>query len=1246
MRLLLFLGLAVFGGTASSLQGRIDAIPGGGSGTLAVAGVEVLETTLVITEQRHVRLVGPGTIQGPEGNSTEWKLIRANDASLTLEDVTILGRGTTRGCVELVSGASLELTGSSTIRGCTNTNDGGAISAARSSIKLLSRSVVAESATNANGGCFALDDQSTLDVGANAAVVGCHADGNGGGAALGVDSMMLLRDDAQIERNSASGMGGAVSLRRASLRVFDRAQIANNHAEVYAGGVDVQLYSRLLLQDESRLVRNSAGDWGGGAYAWGQSGIECRNSTLVANNTAHEGGGLFIAEYDVSYDESTTYLWLYDQTLVTNNHAALSGGGIKLRGWSSDLLMNDTAAVTNNIAKNGHGGGIECVGGSIVMTGRSVISYNRAVDGGAISILSDASISTSETTELVGNHALGGGGGLAISDSWASLMGTVRENQAYKGGGLFIWKGLVGFGGLLVGNHAETNAGGAGLDSSTTFTFEGTGAAVVDNSASGDGGGVVLLDPASSLLGTGRFLGNLAERSGGCLMVAALAVLNASGYEFRDCQAGDKGGAILVEKSAKVAFDDAVVVNASARSGAAIAVDVGAVVSVDTSVIRDCEATDFGGCTYAEDGAKVDFRSTTVNASAATDGGAFYSAGADVTTKSCIFDGTTAWRNGGVFFARDGASVSTLNDDFRRSAAAGGGGAILFFDHTTMERPAMFEAALRSSSSRVDGVQATYGPLIATPVARIIASHDPNVLEVGGSKTNLIAPLEVRAYDFFSQLVKTAATSVDIRSDSPVSDVFDLDGVTKVDFDGGIASTRTLRIADRPNATVRLVLSTGDLESRVSIRLRLCAPGEVVASDEVTCTPCEAHTYYDGETCRPCGGGMVCRAALEDRLIETVALQRGYWRANLLTSTIEKCHTSENCPAGRGAGNTLCSAHASGVLCNECDRGFYLGPSHKCQPCRQAWPALALVAFLGSAVALFELRTQRDHVVASPHDNGGFLGTPGRKSMIRPDITNLMNSQTRPGIASLMNSAKAAWWGKAMLFLWLSLQTIGIFVENEEIGLKQPFGDLVGILTKLTDFGDATKCIEFMDYFGNMFLNSMLPIFIGGALAIAAGIRCAFAYHAGSSTATRAARNRIVTQHMQASIYTVLLLHTPVCVNLSNFFDCDGPFESGDGGDKVYLLHTNYKVQCNSMEYRKWLPYVVVMFLFYVVVSAEIKLQFRSFVGLHFLFSDSRVVCVLEVVIILVETKNFYTFFLFLVFGFSDFFFFISFQNN
>ena len=38
--------------------------------------------------------------------------------------------------------------------------------------------------------------------------------------------------------------------------------------------------------------------------------------------------------------------------------------------------------------------------------------------------------------------------------------------------------------------------------------------------------------------------------------------------------------------------------------------------------------------------------------------------------------------------------------------------------------------------------------------------------------------------------------------------------------------------------------------------------------------------------------------------------------------------------------------------------------------------------------------------------------------------------------------------------------------------------------------------------------------------------------------------------------------------------------------------------------------------------SAEIKFTFRSFVGLHFLFSDSRVVRS-KVVIILVETKKF-----------------------
>ena len=76
--------------------------------------------------------------------------------------------------------------------------------------------------------------------------------------------------------------------------------------------------------------------------------------------------------------------------------------------------------------------------------------------------------------------------------------------------------------------------------------------------------------------------------------------------------------------------------------------------------------------------------------------------------------------------------------------------------------------------------------------------------------------------------------------------------------------------------------------------------------------------------------------------------------------------------------------------------------------------------------------------------------------------------------------------------------------------------------------------------------------------------------------------------------------------------------------------------------------------------SAEIKFTFRSFVGLHFVFSDRRVVR--SKLIILVQTnKNLEIFWIFLhllfylfdfsgfrVFGFSDFFFphRISFRNN
>lgn len=469
MRLLVFFSLAWWPlttvGSAAGLQAIIDALETGGSVTISISNLQVLEAPLVITSKRHLRLVGNGTLQGPDDmpRATQWTLVRVEDGKLTIEEeVTVFGRGTARGCVEVASGSTLELFGASKISGCSSAHAGAAIFATgRSTIKLLGRSVIAQSDSEADGGCVAADDESTIQVGETATIAECRAVGNGGGVALRQGSTMIMRDDTQLRHNTAA-LGGAVSLRYARLELFDRAQLLENQANVNGGGVDVQQYSELVLHDDATVVQNHCANWGGGVHAWIQSHIRCRTSSSIINNTAREGGGVFIAEYDVTFAESSTSLTLYDRATVAHNEAT-SGGGVYMRGWSTDLLATDTATILRNSATAGSGGGIYSNGGEIAVVGRVVIGYNSATSGGGIfSTTEGGTINMAKNTKIVGNRAFGAGGGVQATSCVGAFLGTILNNQAYKGGGMFFLSSRVELSGLIAANYAETRAGGVG----------------------------------------------------------------------------------------------------------------------------------------------------------------------------------------------------------------------------------------------------------------------------------------------------------------------------------------------------------------------------------------------------------------------------------------------------------------------------------------------------------------------------------------------------------------------------------------------------------------------------------------------------------------------------------------------------------------------------------------------------------------------------------------------------------------
>ncbi len=231
------------------------------------------------------------------------------------------------------------------------------------------------------------------------------------------------------------------------------------------------VYARLIgFQLENGATVSSA-DWtvsagsGGGFYG---SGV-LSNCLIMANHAASGGGAA---------GTNRELLSLYD-CVVSNNHAALSAGGIK-----SAQCFN-TAVVDNR--SDGDSGGF------------------RAIDA---------------TNCLIAqNHAIGqGGGGLSVKGSFVDCVITNNESGT-NGGGVYYTPTLTR---CLVGWNRATDDGGGACGGAATAPVIAFDSSFVSNVADGSGGGARYI-VASNCLFDANFAAGTGGGAAGGVMTSCVA---------------------------------------------------------------------------------------------------------------------------------------------------------------------------------------------------------------------------------------------------------------------------------------------------------------------------------------------------------------------------------------------------------------------------------------------------------------------------------------------------------------------------------------------------------------------------------------------------------------------------------------------------------------------------------------------------------------------------------------------------
>ncbi len=238
----------------------------------------------------------------------------------------------------------------------------------------------------------------------------------------------------------ANGSGAGIFNYKGIFTMSGTAAIKDNYTDpdnhsAYGGGVDNYLGTFVMLGGE------------------------------ISGNRSNCGGG--VCNYADAYSTAATKSATFTMTggTISNNTADAAGGGVFSvadKEASAEFLMAGTAVITDNKAANGGGVCISSGGSKMTMSENALISNNTASDSTDVSN--------------------GNGGGIYFSGSGYSGYGTlemkngaVSENNARRGGGIYVNRGkLNASGGKILGNTAITNGGGVYVSGSNTVTLGGS----------------------------------------------------------------------------------------------------------------------------------------------------------------------------------------------------------------------------------------------------------------------------------------------------------------------------------------------------------------------------------------------------------------------------------------------------------------------------------------------------------------------------------------------------------------------------------------------------------------------------------------------------------------------------------------------------------------------------------------------------------------------------------------------------
>jgi hypothetical protein len=382
--------------------------------------------------------------------------------------------------------------------------------------------------------------------------------------------------------DSIYGGGGVFVNGYNSVFTLSGGEISGNTAASSDGG-GVSVRQGGFTMTGGKINGNHAGDYGGGVYASGCSvamsgGDICGNPVYASGSC---GGGVYVQNGSLT---------LSGGGKISGNTASGYGGGVFADGGSVTMSGGE---ISGNTATYSGGGGVYLTNGGGFSLSGGVISGNTATHSGGGGVSATGSCTFTMSGGLIsGNHAspgntsgVNGGGGVRVSGSFNMSGGEISGNTAHASGS-------------SVSGDITTNGGGGGVrvESGGSFTLSGSGK-IINNNASGYGGGAYLGGGNSTLSGNGEIGGNSAYLGGGVYIQSAdiSLTLSGNGKISNNSASANGGGAYLYGGSLTLSDNGEIGGNSAGSAGGGVCINNTASFTMSGGVISGSTAGSGGG---------------------------------------------------------------------------------------------------------------------------------------------------------------------------------------------------------------------------------------------------------------------------------------------------------------------------------------------------------------------------------------------------------------------------------------------------------------------------------------------------------------------------------------------------------------------------------------------------------------------------------------------------------------------------